>query len=126
MTDGRNYASWQPAAVINKTLQEDAGMKTKLGVQESIWSRTQALSCSSTNWRPATSAVPAPRDTATTSRPQAPRSCFKSCTDSTQPYGYENSNLKKEYLSREQLQSRMTAPRLSQYQYIERHLKNPN
>ena len=23
MTDGRNYASWQPEAVINKTLQEN-------------------------------------------------------------------------------------------------------
>lgn len=39
---------------------------------------------------------------------------FKSCNDFSQPYGYESSNLKNMYLSREALQSRMIAPMIDQ------------
>ena len=28
MTDGRNYAQWQPGAVVNKTLRKEAGIKS--------------------------------------------------------------------------------------------------
>ena len=28
MTDGRNYAQWQPGAVVNKTLREENGIKS--------------------------------------------------------------------------------------------------
>lgn len=39
---------------------------------------------------------------------------YRSIQDGTQPYGYETSDLKREYLSRQQLQSRLVAPILSQ------------
>lgn len=47
---------------------------------------------------------------------------FKNCGDKAQPYGYECSDLKNAYLSREELQSRMIAPLLSQQGYL--HLPN--
>ena len=28
MTDGRNYAQWQPGAVVNKTIREENGNKS--------------------------------------------------------------------------------------------------
>jgi hypothetical protein len=125
MTDGRNYASWQPEAVVNKTLQENSGMKTNWDYRkylvdnaDSIMKYNQLESCDQCCACPAQYGDNQP--------PTGTPFLFKSCTDSTQPYGYENSNLKKEYLTREQLQSRMTAPRLSQYQYLEQHLKNSN
>jgi hypothetical protein len=43
---------------------------------------------------------------------------FSSALDSSQPFGYETSDLKNVYLSRYELQSRMMAPSLTQYQYL--------
>jgi hypothetical protein len=43
---------------------------------------------------------------------------FSSALDSSQPFGYETSDLKNVYLSRHELQSRMMAPALTQYQYL--------
>lgn len=43
---------------------------------------------------------------------------FKSVADTTQPYGYESSDLKNAYLSRERLQSKMVAPLMSQQGYL--------
>ena len=43
---------------------------------------------------------------------------FKSCDDQTQPFGYESSDLKKLYLSRNQLQSQLSGPILSQEQLL--------
>jgi len=125
MTDGRNYASWQPEAAVNKVLQENAGIKTNWEYRKYLVDNADAImkfnqleSCDQCCACPARYGDDQP--------PTGTPFLFKSCTDSTQPYGYENSNLKIEYLSREQLQSRMTAPRLSQYQYIEQKLPNPN
>ena len=39
---------------------------------------------------------------------------YKSCSDHTMPYGYESSDLKNLYLSRQELNSRMYAPMVSQ------------
>ena len=43
---------------------------------------------------------------------------FSSTVDHSQPFGYETSDLKNVYLSRHELQSRIMAPALTQYQYI--------
>jgi hypothetical protein len=43
---------------------------------------------------------------------------FKSCTDKTQPYGYEHSNLKSLYLTDTALQSRLCAPLLTQEEML--------
>ena len=43
---------------------------------------------------------------------------FKSSDDVTQPFGYENSDLKNAYLSKEQLQNRLVAPLMSQQGYL--------
>ena len=42
------------------------------------------------------------------------------------PFGYENSDLKSAYLSSQQLQCRMSAPILSQEQYLMQQYPNPN
>ena len=46
--------------------------------------------------------------------------------DKSQPFGYENSNLKNLYLSSQQLQCRMVAPILTQEQYLSQKYPNPN
>ena len=125
MTDGRNYASWQPSAAINNNLREREGITsnsqyrkfltdnaTSIMEFNSIQACDQCCSC------PARYGDNQPN----TGTPYL----YKSCTDSTQPYGYENTDLKNEYLSRETLAARMHAPKLSQYQYIQQKIPNPN
>jgi len=51
---------------------------------------------------------------------------YKSCMEKSQPYGYENSDLKQLYLSSQQLQARMVAPILTQEQYLLQKYPNPN
>jgi hypothetical protein len=46
--------------------------------------------------------------------------------EKSQPYGYEDSNLKNLYLSSYQLQCRMVAPILTQEQYLNQQYPNPN
>lgn len=43
---------------------------------------------------------------------------FKGITDAMTPYGYENSDLKKEYIDRQSLQSRTYTPLLTQSQLL--------
>lgn len=51
---------------------------------------------------------------------------YKSCTDKTVPFGYENSDLKNMYLSRQELQMRTVAPVLTQSEYLVQGYKNYN
>lgn len=49
---------------------------------------------------------------------------YKSCSDTTMPYGYESSDLKNLYISRKGLNSRLSAPMVSQDQLL--MFKNAN
>jgi hypothetical protein len=51
---------------------------------------------------------------------------FASALDSSQPFGYETSDLKNMYLSRNELQSRMSAPHISQAQMLIQGLARSN
>lgn len=44
---------------------------------------------------------------------------FKGNSDTMRPYGYNDSDLKSQYLSRQSLNSRLSAPLMSQYQLLE-------
>ena len=43
---------------------------------------------------------------------------FQSCTDKTQPFGYQNSDLKNLYISKKALESRLVAPIMTQSQML--------
>jgi hypothetical protein len=51
---------------------------------------------------------------------------FESPLDNSQPFGYETSDLKNMYLSRNELQSRMSAPHISQSQMLMKGLARSN
>jgi hypothetical protein len=51
---------------------------------------------------------------------------YKSCADKSQPFGYENSDLKKLYLSKYDLQCRMYTPVMSQDQLLKGGYQNFN
>ena len=125
MTDGRNYSSWQPGAVINQRIQEREGIKSNHQYRQFLINNATSImefnsleACDQCCACPARYGDNQPE----TGTPYL----YKSCTDSTQPFGYENTNLKNQYLSAQMLQARMTAPKLSQFQYLERKIPNPN
>jgi len=110
MQDGRNYASYQPEAVINQRIQQQEGIKTNWqyrqymthnGIQIMEYNTMEA--CYDVGLNPHT-------QTNTTPSSNVPYLFSSSFDTSTPGYGYSNSDLKNPYMSREQLNARMLSP----------------
>lgn len=113
MADGRNFASWQPDAVINQRIQKQEQIKSN-------WQYRQYLQNNGTqimNYNNLEACYDLGLDphvqTGKTPSNNVPFS-FKSAFDTTTPgFGYCNSDLKNPYLTREQLNSRMVSPSIN-------------
>ena len=110
MADGRNWAQWQPDAVVNNRIQQKEGIQNNLsyrqylqqnGLQIMNYNTTEA--CYELGLDPHVQTGKTPSD-------NVPYT-FRSTFDTSRPgFGYCNSDLKNPYLSREQLNSRLVAP----------------
>ena len=110
MADGRNYATWQPDAVINERIQKQEGIKSNWsyrqylqqnGLQIMNYNNTEA--CYELGLDPHFNTDKTPSS-------NVPHS-FRSTFDTSKPgFGYCNSDLKNPYLSREQLNARLISP----------------
>jgi hypothetical protein len=117
MADGRNYASWQPEAVVNHRIQKQEGIHSnwsyrnylqKNGLQIMKYNNLEA--CYDLGLDPHVQSGTTPSD-------NVPYK-FKSTFDSSKPgFGYCNSDLKNPYLSREQLNARMVAPSINPHNF---------
>ena len=117
MADGRNFASWQPEAVVNQRIQEQENITsswayrqfmTNNGIQIMKYNNQEA--CYDLGLNPHTQT----NNTPSSNVPYL----FKPTFDTSSPgYGYNNSDLKSPYLSREQLQARMISPAISSAQF---------
>ena len=112
MSDGRTVtASWQPEAIVNEEL-----IKT-LGIQ-SNWQYRQYLTKNAkeimryNNVQTSTDSTYVKRYGDVTTEFSTPHR-YTDINDKTQPVGFQPSDLKSIYLTREQLQSRMVAPELT-------------
>ena len=113
MMDGRNFASWQPEAVINQRIQQQENINSnwnyrqymqKNGLQ--IMKYNSMESCYDLG-------LDVHTNTNTTPSTNVPY-LYKNSFDNSKPgYGYSSSDLKNPYLSREQLNSRMISPNIS-------------
>ena len=124
MADGRNFATWQPGAKINKQIRQENNIKSNweyrkylVNNADSIIKSNQLAACDNCCY------CPAEYNSQPTSNTPF---LFSSCVDNSQPYGYENSDLKNLYLSRQQLQCRMVAPAITQEQILMNQYPNPN
>jgi hypothetical protein len=125
MADGRNYAKWQPGAAINAEIRKTEGITTNWQYRkylthnaDNIIKHNQLSACDQCCSCPARYG-----DGKNVSNTPY---LYKSCTDNAQPYGYENSDLKKEYLSRYQLQCRMVTPVMTQAQLLQSGVRSAN
>ena len=113
MADGRNYASWQPDAIVNQRIQKQEGI-------HSNWQYRQYLQQNGLHIMRYNSmdacydfGLDTHVQTGKTPSSNVPHK-FRSIFDTNEPgYGYCNSDLKNPYLSREQLNARMVAPSIN-------------
>ena len=128
MMDGRNYATWQPGSVVNEQIRESNNITSnwdyRTFLQKNAVKIMQANSVSSCN---NCGACPfmytgAQNPVTQSNTPYV----FSSALDSSQPFGYETSDLKNVYLSRHELQSRMMAPSISQSEYLMQGIPRAN
>ena len=125
MTDGRNYATWQPGAVINQQIKKQANIKSNWQYRkyltdnaDSIIKYNQLEACDQCCSCPA-------RYGNQKSISNSPF-LYHSCDEKTQPYGYENSDLKNLYLDEYQLQCRLETPVITQSQLLQQQYQNYN
>lgn len=117
MSDGRNFAQWQPDAVVNNRIQQKEGINNNWsyrqylqqnGLQIMNYNTTEA--CYELGLDPHVQTGKTPSD-------NVPYT-FRSTFDTSKPgFGYCNSDLKNPYLSREQLNSRLVAPSINPQAY---------
>ena len=124
MADGRNFAKWQPGAVINQQIRNDNNIKSNWQYRQylttnadSIIKSNQLEACDESCYCPALR---------TGEQISNSPFLYKSCMDKSQPYGYETSDLKNVYLSSYQLQARMVAPAITQEQLLQQKYPNAN
>lgn len=125
MADGRNFADWLPGDQINQKIREENDIKTNAQYRsyltknaESIMKQNMEEACDQCCTCPARYGDNQPE----TNTPFL----YKSCTESTQPFGYQNSDLKELYLNEYQLQARLSAPIMTQYEYLQGRYPNFN
>jgi hypothetical protein len=117
MADGRNFASWQPGAVINEKIRQESGIKSNWQYRKYLMENADHIikynqlgacdECSNSM------ASYGGRENLT-GNPFV----YNSYLENSQPFGYENSDLKNSYLSRQQLQERMVVPVITQEQLL--------
>lgn len=113
MSDGRNYARWQPDAVINEELQKNAGITSNWEYRKylqknglSIINDNSLESYNELGYYPFSKSDKTPSS-------NVPYK-FKGIFDTSTPgFGYCSSDLKNLYLSREQLNARMCSPQIN-------------
>ncbi len=108
MSDGRNFASWQPGTEIDNTLKNLANINSNSKYREyliknadQIIKFNQSEACNNCGCCPYYS-----KEQASSNSPYI----YDSCLSKVKPFGYEESDLKNLYLSREQLEKIHSEP----------------
>lgn len=113
MADGRNYASWQPEAVINNRIQQQENIHSNWQYRQFL--QKNGLQIMKYNSKEACYDLGIDPHTTTNTTPSSNVPfTYRSSFDTAKPgFGYCNSDLKNPYLTREQLNARMIAPTIT-------------
>ena len=107
MSDGRNFARWQPGAVINQEIRKENNIKTNSQYRQFLTENADSI-------------VKANQLEA------CDNCCYCPAMRTGEPISNEDSDLKNLYLSSFQLQCRMVAPIITQDQFLKQKIPNPN
>ena len=122
MSDGRNYASWQPGAVLSNKIKEKENItknwqyrKYMVDNADNIIKQNQIEACNQCN-----TCLYNLNNNVSNSL------IYNQNVSNNSNYGYDNSDLKNLYISRHNLQSRMVTPVLTQEELLMKGYKNYN
>jgi hypothetical protein len=126
MSDGRSITtSWQPEAVINDDLIQSNNLRSNWQYRKYLINNAKDIM--EYNFRESSNDVgyykrpidlPNMQSNKVTNMNGAPYN-FNSVLDNTKPFGYQTSDLKEMYLSREQLDARKISPVITQSDLIQ-------
>jgi hypothetical protein len=115
MNDGRHYTTFDPSCKANTELRDSLGIKNNyqyrqwlINNSKSVAKQNKKLACNEASQCIVEAAQV----------PSQQKYLFKNCADNSRPYGYENSDLKNMYVTRQSLQSRLKAPIMTQEQLL--------
>ena len=119
MQDGRSLiASYQPESVLNDYLVKSNNIKSNWEYRKYLIENSQKIAEYNKKESENDIGYYMRHDDLTQKSANAPYT-YKSFVDESKPIGYESSDLKEMYLSREQLNARMVAPTITQEELIE-------
>ena len=110
MNDGRNFSTWHPECLINENLKKAEGIQSNWDYRRFL--QTNATTIMKYNYLEASNASGNNPSTIVNNQSSSNSPfVFTSTHDQRKPvFGYNNSDLKQSYLTREQLNARMVAP----------------
>jgi hypothetical protein len=116
MSDGRSItASWQPEAVLNNYLLKEIDVQTNWQYRQyMIKNAKDIMKYNCVQASNDAGYIKRYEDLHNNSSTYSTPYIVPSFTDNSKPYGYQSSDLKDTYLTREQLNSRMVAPEITQ------------
>ena len=118
MMDGRTItASWQPEAVLNENLLKEIGVQTNWQYRQYLTKNAKDImkyNCTQS----ATDSGYFKRYADLANKSYSTPYTVPSFVDNSEPKGYQSSDLKDLYLTREQLEARMIAPEISQEEVL--------
>lgn len=123
MSSGNLYTDYNTACKTNNEIKKKTGMNSNYRYRQ--WLINNAESVMKSNSLAACSQCCGCMNNFT-HRHESQKYLYKSCSDNTKPFAYESSDLKNLYLSREQLQGRLSAPIMTQNELIRMGMPNYN
>ena len=119
MSDGRNFANWNPACAINEHMRRKYGISSNYEYRQFLMANADKII--QQNQREACDQCGAcERQFTQPVHQEKQEYLYDTCHNRNAPYGYEHSDLKSLYLSRQQLQAQLNAPIMSQSEYFSR------
>ena len=110
MSDGRNFSMWLPDEVVNAQIKKDAGITSNWDYRRYLQENASQIMAQNSMNSIAGTGFNEVQKTQEQNTPFVYMNTF----DTNKPsVGYVNSDLKSQYLSREQLNARMMSPNIS-------------
>ena len=115
MADGRNFVTWQTPASIDESIRVEEHIQSNKDYRAYL--QENALSIMRTNTTEATQMCAVQK----TPGPPVPNKpyLYESYLEKTKPFGYENSDLKEQFLAMFQEKGSTISPHITQFQLID-------
>lgn len=131
MSDGRAITSgWQPESTINKDLIENNHIKSNWEYRQYLTKNSKDImeynfreTCTDVGYFKRPIDIPSVQSNLVQGIENTPYR-YASVLDSAKPFGYETSDLKEMYLTREQLEARKVSPVVTQEYILQRQYGN--